>query len=189
MSQTKVKTIYNTIGERKEVEQNALYCLHDHAEGTMTYYNNKYEVLVMHFEGNGNGLWDAVNRLRSPFKEHWDGELREGVERFSYVGEPFSDIHIFLHGHPRTIRLMDIIENTDHAFQANYRGFRIDVHAIHTREWQLTVYCENEMLVDQCHPYEDGQKATRHLPECIDAITTYHAQKLIAEQKNNWHGG
>ena len=59
-----------------------LYCHHNHSSDCTYFYNKRGNLVKMSFEDweKGNDLWDAMNRLWSPFKDEWGGELKDGVE-------------------------------------------------------------------------------------------------------------
>ena len=53
---------------------------------TIFYHDNEEEVnMVFESWDKGNDLWDAMNRLWFPFKEEWNGELKEGVEYYKNI--------------------------------------------------------------------------------------------------------
>lgn len=84
MSHTKVKTTYSIEGPYASTETVELYCHHNHSCDTTTYYTKDGDVVDMCFSEweSGNDLWDAMQRLWFPFKEEWNGELKEGVEYY-----------------------------------------------------------------------------------------------------------
>lgn len=85
MSHTKVKTTYSLQGNYGSTETVELYCHHNHSCDTVTFYHKDGNIAGMCFGEweSGNDLWDAMNRLWFPFKDKWDGELKEGVEFYS----------------------------------------------------------------------------------------------------------
>ena len=84
MSHTKVKTTYSVMGSYGSTEKKELYCHHNHSCDCTTFYNKDGSVTSMAFEDweSGNDLWDAMQRLWSPFKDEWNGELLDGVEYY-----------------------------------------------------------------------------------------------------------
>lgn len=89
MSHTRVKTTYSTEGAYGSTEEHTLYCHHNHSCDVVVFYDDKGEVHDMVFESweTGNSLWDAMNRLWFPFKEKWNGELKEKVEYYFEIGK------------------------------------------------------------------------------------------------------
>lgn len=86
MSHTRVKTTYKIEGPYGSSITLELYCHHNHSCDCVTFYDKDGSVTSMTFHtwDTGNDLWDAMNRLWYPFKDEWHGELKEGVEYYSY---------------------------------------------------------------------------------------------------------
>lgn len=84
MSHTKVKTTYSVEGAYASTETKTLYCHHDHCCDYTTFHNEDGSIVQMCFGEweTGNDLWDAMQRLWFPFKDKWDGELKDGVEYY-----------------------------------------------------------------------------------------------------------
>jgi hypothetical protein len=90
MSKTRVKTTYEASGPWGSTETHDLYCKHNHSCDITTFYDSNGEVEDMVFESwSDNDKWDAMNRLWMPFKDEWNGELKDGVEYY-YKG-PWED--------------------------------------------------------------------------------------------------
>lgn len=87
MSHTKVKTTYAIQGNYGSTEIVNLYCHHNHSNDTTTFYNEDGSITNMLFNKweTDNDLWDAMNRLWFPFKEKWNGELKNKVEYYNQV--------------------------------------------------------------------------------------------------------
>lgn len=87
MSHTRVKTTYSVMGSWGDTETRELYCHHYHSSDCTVFYDANGEVTAMNFEecDSGNNLWDAMNRLWSPYKGEWDrSELKDNVEYYIY---------------------------------------------------------------------------------------------------------
>lgn len=84
MSHTRVKTTYNVEGAYASTETAELYCHHNHSSDYVTFYDKNGNVQDMCFASwvTGNDLWDAMNRLWFPFKDKWNGELKDNVEYY-----------------------------------------------------------------------------------------------------------
>ena len=84
MSHTRVKTTYSVEGAYGSTEKKTLYCHHNHGCNYTSFYNEDGSATVMSFGEweNGNDLWDAMERLKFPFKNEWGKELKEGVEYY-----------------------------------------------------------------------------------------------------------
>lgn len=89
MSKTRVKTTYSVQGAFGSTVTEKLYCVHNHSSDSCIYYDEDGEATSMVFYewDDGNDLWDAMKRLRYPFKKEWHKELKEGVEYFKEIGE------------------------------------------------------------------------------------------------------
>lgn len=85
MSHTRVKTIYEVQGYYNSTEIVELYCHHNHSSDITTFYWKDGEVVNMVFQewSRDNDLWDAMNRLMFPFKDKFNGELKDNVEYYS----------------------------------------------------------------------------------------------------------
>ena len=85
MSHTRVKTTYSVAGAYGSTETKTLYCHHVHSGDCVTFYDEDGSVMAMAFESwiTGDDLWDAMNRLWYPFKDEWNGQLKDGVEYYS----------------------------------------------------------------------------------------------------------
>lgn len=84
MSHTRVKTIYHQEGGWGSTEEVELYCHHNHSCDCVTFYHKDGSVPDMVFcdWSSGNDLWDAMLRLRFPFKDDRGMELIDGVEYY-----------------------------------------------------------------------------------------------------------
>lgn len=84
MSHTRVKTTYSEMGAYGSTKTVELYCHHNHGCDCVTFHHKDGSVPHMAFEEweSGNNLWDAMNRLWFPFKDKWNGELKDGVEYY-----------------------------------------------------------------------------------------------------------
>lgn len=89
MSHTKVKTTYDIEGPYGSTEKRTLYCHHNHSCDTIVFYDEDGSVTSMAFGewSQDNDLWDAMNRLWFPFKDEWNGELKDGVEYYTKIGQ------------------------------------------------------------------------------------------------------
>lgn len=87
MSHTRVKTTYNIEGAYGGTEVKTLYCHHNHTCDCVTFYDDDGDVQTMSFSEwcSGNDLWDAMNKLWSPFKNKWGEELKDGVEYYNDI--------------------------------------------------------------------------------------------------------
>lgn len=85
MSHTRVKTKYAVMGFAGSTDYKTVYCHHNHSADTVTFYDERGQVMRMAFEEweSGMDLWDAINRLWFPFEREWNGELKEGVEYYN----------------------------------------------------------------------------------------------------------
>jgi len=85
MSHTTVKTTYSRMGTYGSTDTVTLYCHHNHSADYTVFYDERGVVQDMIFNewDSGNDLWDAMERLYSPFKDEWNSELKEGVEYYS----------------------------------------------------------------------------------------------------------
>ena len=86
MSQTRVKTKYEVSAPWGATEERTLYCVHYHGSDTVSFYDEEGNVVPMVFEHwsmKGKDLWDAMNVLWSPYKNHTSDELEDGVEHFN----------------------------------------------------------------------------------------------------------
>ena len=92
MSHTRVKTTYAVQGSHGSTEIRTLYCHHNMSCDVKTYYDEDGGVASMNFEEweSGHDLWDAMLKLDSPFKEEWNGELKDGVEH--YFRAPWEEV-------------------------------------------------------------------------------------------------
>lgn len=84
MSHTRLKTQYAVEGIFGSTDYNWLFCDHNHSNDVTTFYNEDGRVQSMCFAEwePGNDLLDAMERLLDPFKDDWNGELKEKVERW-----------------------------------------------------------------------------------------------------------
>jgi hypothetical protein len=84
MSHTRVKTTYSIEGGYGGTDTVELYCHHNHICDCTTFHNKDGSVTSMAFCDweSGNDLWDAMQRLWFPFKDKWDGELKDNVEYY-----------------------------------------------------------------------------------------------------------
>jgi len=84
MSATGVKTTYEEMGDYGASETKTLYCKHHQGSDTVTFYNEDGSVADMAFQewSSGKDKWDAMQKLWMPFKDEWEGELIDGVERY-----------------------------------------------------------------------------------------------------------
>ena len=90
MGKLRVKTTYKAEGAYASTEIETLYCFHNESCDCTTFYDSNGRVESMAFcEWDGDDLWDAMNRLWSPYKDEWGGELIDGVEY--YHGEPWKE--------------------------------------------------------------------------------------------------
>ena len=90
MSKLRVKTTYKVEGPYASTDIETLYCFHNMSCDCVTFYDSMGRVESMAFcEWDGDDLWDAMNRLWSPYKDEWGGELIDGVEY--YHGEPWKE--------------------------------------------------------------------------------------------------
>lgn len=79
-------------GSYGSTEKVELYCHHIHSCDCVTFYNADGQVADMSFcdwSSNNNDKWDAMQRLWYPFKDTWNGELKDGVEY--YYGAPWEN--------------------------------------------------------------------------------------------------
>lgn len=85
MSHTRVKTTYGAEGPYGSTETLELYCHHNHSSDYVTFYDYSGDIQSMCFGEweTGNDLWDAMERLWFPFKNKWNGELKDGVEYYN----------------------------------------------------------------------------------------------------------
>ena len=85
MSHTRVKTTYEVMGSYGGTDIVELYCDHNHSCDCVTFYDNKGNVESLAFCSwvTGNDLWDAMQRLWFPFKDEWNGKLKDGVEYYN----------------------------------------------------------------------------------------------------------
>jgi len=81
MSHTRVKTKYNERGPYGSVNERTLYCHHNHCVDITLFYNEDGSIVDAVFDDEENGLWEAMNRLWSPFKDR--RVLISGVEFYS----------------------------------------------------------------------------------------------------------
>jgi len=84
MSHTRVKTTYSSPGAYGSTETIELYCHHNHSCDIISYHDKNGATVDMVFAEweTGNDLWDAMLRLRFPFKDKWHGELKDKVEYY-----------------------------------------------------------------------------------------------------------
>lgn len=87
MSHLRVKTTYSSQGAYESTETKTLYCHHNLSADTITFYDEKGDVMHMSFHEwiPGEDLWDAMTTLRFPFSDEWGGELKEGVEYYRSI--------------------------------------------------------------------------------------------------------
>lgn len=85
MSHTRVKTKYASEAGYGSTEYKTIYCDHNHSCDCSTIYDEDGNVESMSFceWETGNDKEDAMQRLLSPFKDKWHGELKDGVEYYS----------------------------------------------------------------------------------------------------------
>jgi hypothetical protein len=90
MSHTRVKTTYSEEDTYACTKTKTLYCHHNHSCDHTTFYNEDGSITEMSFGAleTGNDLWDAMERLWFPFKNEWNGELKDDVEY--YYEEPWN---------------------------------------------------------------------------------------------------
>lgn len=77
----KVKTTYSGVYGTDEIR--TLYCTHNISGGFIVFFNEYGDIMQMFFDKvvDGNGLWDAMNRLWNPYVGEWGKiELKDGVE-------------------------------------------------------------------------------------------------------------
>lgn len=84
MSHTRVKTTYSVEGAWGSIDTESLYCHHNHSNDTTVFYNSNGSIQDMCFGEweRGNDLWDAMERLWMPFKDKWNGDLKDNVEYY-----------------------------------------------------------------------------------------------------------
>lgn len=84
MSHTRVKTTYSVQGAYGSTDTEELYCDHNHSCDCVTFKDKDGDVVSMAFCDwqSGDDLWDAMQRLRFPFKDKWHGELKDKVEYY-----------------------------------------------------------------------------------------------------------
>ena len=85
MGHTRVKTTYSVEGAYGSTKARTLYCHHNHSSDCITFYDENGDVALMCFEEweKGNDLWDAMNRLRFPYKGEWGrSDLKDRVELY-----------------------------------------------------------------------------------------------------------
>ncbi len=84
MSHTRVKTTYSIEGKYGSTDTVELYCHHNHSNDITVFYDNNKQTVDMVFGqwDTGNDLYDAMERLMFPFKEVWNGELKDNVEYY-----------------------------------------------------------------------------------------------------------
>jgi len=92
MSHTGVKTIYAVEGSYGGTDYKVLYCHYVHSCDRTTLYDADGEVASMSFHEweSGNDLQDAMQRLLSPFKSDWHGEMVDGVRSYNPYRPPWA---------------------------------------------------------------------------------------------------
>ena len=83
MSRYRVKTEYITQGAYGSSEKNILYAEHNNSCDIITFYEEDGTVLFCVEDTERNNLFDAIQRLYSPFNK--DGKLIENVEYYSEI--------------------------------------------------------------------------------------------------------
>lgn len=85
MSHTRVKTTFETMGNYGSTDTVEMFCHHNHSCDITTFFYKDGSVVDMCFEdwSSGKDKWDAVQKLWSPFKDEWNGDLLDGVEYYS----------------------------------------------------------------------------------------------------------
>ena len=83
MGQTKLKTTYSTEGGYGTTDTVELYCEYNHTTDHVAFYDKDGQPPQMMFSvrESGNDKWDAMMRLMNPYKNKWNDELKDGVER------------------------------------------------------------------------------------------------------------
>lgn len=86
MSHTRVKAQYEVEGSYGSTETYTLYCHHNHSADFTIFYDEDGDIELMQFQSwsiEGKNKLDAMQKLLSPYKDQWGGELKDGVEYYS----------------------------------------------------------------------------------------------------------
>ena len=82
MSSLRVKTTYNLLGDYGSTEIHELACVHNNSCDIVSFYSDGECILTVE-DTEKNNLYEAIQRLYSPFKDKWFGDLKDNVEYLS----------------------------------------------------------------------------------------------------------
>lgn len=86
MSHTYAKTKYKEeiyYGSSCGEEEHILYVHHNHSCDITSFFDEKGKYILSFPDTLKNNIFDAMKKLNFPFKETWNGELAEGVEKLT----------------------------------------------------------------------------------------------------------